>query len=214
MVYGKIRDKKIVSIIRGSSYEACPAIVNALYEGGIELCEVTFNAKDDQPTPDTLASISYIASTFSGKMLAGAGTVMNIRQVEAAAEAGAEFILSPDCNPAVIQRTKELGLVSIPGALTPTEVATAFQYGADMVKLFPAGNLGIDYIKAIRAPISHIPLMAVGGVELNNARQFLNAGCVALGIGSSLVSGARIAQKRFDEIAELARQFVEAVSEN
>ena len=131
--------------------------------------------------------------------------------VERAYAAGAQFIVSPDTNVAVIQRTRELGMVSMPGAMTPSEAMAAHTAGADFVKLFPAGALGAGYIKAVRAPLSHIAFLAVGGINENNAKSFIEAGCVGLGVGGNLVNKAWIEAGEFNKIAALARTFVENI---
>ena len=138
-------------------------------------------------------------------MLVGAGTVTSVELVERAWEAGAQFIVSPDVNEAVIRRTKELGMLSFPGAFTATEVLTAHRAGADFVKLFPAGGMGSSYVKAILAPLNHVRLVAVGGVSEKNACEFIRAGCVAVGVGGNLVNKEWIAAGEFDKIRDLAQ---------
>jgi len=129
--------------------------------------------------------------------------------LELAKNAGAQFIVSPDTNEKVIRATVEGGMVSMPGAMTATEVLTAYSYGADFVKLFPIGNLGSSYVKAISAPINHVRLLAVGGVNENNIKEFLDAGAVGAGVGGNLVNKKWIAAGEFDKITDLARTFIE-----
>ena len=136
---------------------------------------------------------------------------MSVEQVKIAAEAGAEYMISPDTSEAVIKATREAGAVSIPGALTPTEVATAYAYGADFVKLFPAGELGLSYIKAIRAPLAHIPMLAVGGVNENNLGEFLKAGLDGFGIGSNIVDKKLIEKGDFAALTALAKRYTEQI---
>ena len=131
--------------------------------------------------------------------------------VQLAADAGAKYIISPDAKEPVIRLTREMGLVSMPGALTPTEVTNAWDWGADFVKLFPLGSLGVGYLKAIRAPLSHIPMLAVGGVNTENVLQYLEAGCVGAGIGGNLVNAQYINNGEFEKITETARILVEKV---
>ena len=145
-------------------------------------------------------------------MRVGAGTVLTLEQVDIAAKAGAEYIISPDVNEAVIRHTIEMGLVSMPGALTPSEVMAAHRYGADFVKLFPAGNMGASYIKAVRAPISHVKLLAVGGVSAENAKAFITAGCVGVGVGGNLVNKEWIERGEFEKITQAAREIIDAVA--
>ena len=166
----------MVAIVRGldSGYEQ---LAQALYDGGIRAIEVTFNQKNPSTWVQTTGAIHAIRETMGEKMAVGAGTVTTVELVQLAFDAGAEFIVSPDTNEAVIRRTRELGMVSMPGAMTPTEIRQAYAAGADFVKVFPAGTLGSAYIKAIRGPLNNIPLLAVGGVSEKNAGEFMKAGC-------------------------------------
>jgi 2-dehydro-3-deoxyphosphogluconate aldolase/(4S)-4-hydroxy-2-oxoglutarate aldolase len=208
----QIEKSKIIAIVRGIEKNKILNVAEALCEGGIRLMEITFNQKNPEKFPDTTEAIKTIAEEFEGRMLVGAGTVTTPELVEMAADAGAKYIISPDTNLDVIRRTLKYGLVSIPGAMTPTEIMAAHNAGADFVKLFPSGNLGVDYIKAIRAPISHIRLLAVGGINENNIRQFLDAGMCGAGIGSNLVNGRWIENAEYDKIANAAKMLVSAIS--
>ena len=144
-------------------------------------------------------------------MCVGAGTVMTVEQVRQAAEAGAEYMISPNVDEEVTRETKRLGKVSIPGAMTPTEAAFAYKCGADIVKLFPAGLLGAAYIKAVKAPLKHIPVTAVGNVNVDNCAEFIKAGAVGVGVGGSLVSAKLVDEGRFDEITATAQAYVAAL---
>jgi 2-dehydro-3-deoxyphosphogluconate aldolase/(4S)-4-hydroxy-2-oxoglutarate aldolase len=146
-------------------------------------------------------------------MEVGAGTVTSVELAELAHSAGAKFIISPDSNPAVIRRTKELGMVSLPGALTPSEAMIAHNAGADFVKLFPISDLGVGYVKAVRAPLSHIDFMAVGGVNTDNLKSFLDAGCVGAGIGGCLVNKKWVEAGEFDKITQVAEEMVKIIQE-
>lgn len=210
-VMERIRADKIVAIVRGLEGRHMLALAGALYEGGITMIEVTFDQKDPEKWQDTCSAIKLISEAYAGRMLVGAGTVMTEEQVRLAHAAGAKYIISPDTNPDVIRLTKELGLVSLPGAMTPTECVTAYNAGADAVKVFPAGQLGPAYIKAIRAPLSHIPMLAVGGVNEKNAADFINAGCIGLGVGGMLVNAELVKNGEFDKISALAREYIKAV---
>jgi 2-dehydro-3-deoxyphosphogluconate aldolase/(4S)-4-hydroxy-2-oxoglutarate aldolase len=210
-VIDAIRQYKLISIVRGLEKDELLKAAEALFEGGVRLLEVTFDQSGKIPDSVTAENIRLLRKTFEGRLFIGAGTVMNESQVLAAKEAGAEYIISPDVNEAVIKKTKELGLVSIPGALTPTEIVTAHTYGADFVKLFPAGDLGLSYIKSVRAPLSHIPMLAVGGVTVNNIRDFLDAGLLGVGIGSAIVNKSLIKNGDFEGLTELAREFTRQI---
>ena len=206
-----IKQHKLIAIVRGLSGDDLIRTAEALYCGGVRLLEVTFDQSGKIPDSETANNISLLKKNFEGKLLIGAGTVMSEAQVLTAKEAGAEYIISPDVSEAVIKKTKELGLVSIPGALTPTEVVSAYTYGADFVKLFPAGDIGLSYIKSIKAPLSHIPMLAVGGVTIGNIRDFLDAGLSGVGIGSAIVNKSLIKNGDFDGLTELAREFTKQI---
>ena len=209
-VIAKIQEEKIIAIVRGVGAEACRKVADALYEGGIRLMEITFDQKDPASFAATGGAIRAIGEAYAGRMLVGAGTVTSVELVELAASAGARYIISPDVNVDVIRRTRELEMVSLPGAMTPTEVMTAHNAGADFVKLFPAGNLGVSYIKAIRAPISHVKLLAVGGVNEDNVAEFLHAGLVGAGVGGNLANKKWIEAGEYHKITETTRKLVDA----
>ncbi len=207
-----IKEHKIIAIVRGLSPAHMLHLADALSAGGVSLIEVTFNQGKPETWKDTACAIEALAKERSGKVLAGAGTVLTLQQLHMAADAGAQYIISPDVNEEVIRETKRLGLVSLPGALTPTEIMAAHKAGADAVKVFPAGSLGPEYIRAIRAPLSHIPLLAVGGIDADNCGAFLKAGCVGVGVGGSLVNKQWIEAGEFEKITELAKVFVQNLS--
>lgn len=204
-----LREHKIIGIVRGIPLEQLLPLVSALREGGIRMVEVTFGQTSTDHFSATTQAIQRIAADFPD-LYVGAGTVLNIEQTRLAHEAGAQYIISPNVCCEVIQETKKLGMMSLPGAFTPTEIAWAYHLGADAVKVFPAGNLGPDYIKAIRAPLKQIPLVAVGGVDEKNVGDFLNAGAIGAGVGGSLVKAAWVKDGSFDKISQLAQAFVAA----
>ena len=205
-----IQEQKLIAIVRGIDKKDILPTANALYEGGIRLMEITFDQRHPKHFGDTCDMIRLVADAMHGKMIVGAGTVLSPHQAELAVNAGAAYLISPHTDPAVITRTVELGAVSMPGCMTPSEAVTAYQAGADFIKLFPAGTLGTDYIKAIKAPLSHIPMLAVGGVDEHNISAFLKAGCVGVGIGSNLVNPKWTKEGRFDLITEAAGKFYAA----
>lgn len=202
-----IINSKIIAIARGISSDKIINTVQALKNGGIICVEVTFDAKSEERSMDALKSISMIKEYFGGSIAVGAGTVLTPENVQQAAEAGAEYMISPNTCEAVIKETKRLGLISIPGALTPTEIINAYNIGADIVKLFPAATLGLEYVKAITGPITHIPLIAVGGIHSENANLFINAGCVAASVGSNLVNKKLIEAGDLEGIKKLAQEY-------
>ena len=212
-VLNKILEGKIIAIVRGIPSENVADLAKALVKGGISCIEVTFDQSSEEKVKDTLKAISNIREALGDQVCVGAGTVMTVEQVEAAAAAGAEYMISPNTNEAVIARTKELGKISIPGAMTPTEVARAYEMGADIVKMFPAGILGCDYIKAVKAPLKHVPVTAVGGVNPTNCADFIRAGAVGVGVGGNLVSPQYVKEGRFDDITAIAKSYVDAMNQ-
>lgn len=204
------RQYKITAILRGIGNDRISQVIDALYAGGIRLLEITFNQKLETKLADTTMAIRYARETYGDTMHVGAGTVMSVEELEAAKEAGAEFILAPNVNLEVIKKAVELDIAAIPGAMTPTEVAAAYEAGAELVKLFPAGNLGLAYCKAVMAPINHVPMIAVGGVDDKNLGEFLAAGFVGAGIGSSLTDKKMIAEKNFQGLTRLAERYMKA----
>lgn len=205
--------EKIIAIIRGIEPEKCMKVAQALYDGGIRMMEITYDQKNPDSWDTTARSIGEIAKVFEGRMLVGAGTVTSTKLVEMTHAAGGLFIISPDTNPDVIRRTRELGMVSMPGALTPTDVTIAYNAGADIVKLFPISAFGPDYLKAIKAPLSHIPMMAVGGINEKNIPDYLAAGAIGVGVGGNLANKAWIDAGEYYKITEVARAMVAAIQQ-
>lgn len=207
-----IEENKLIAIVRGVGAEQCIQIAQALYDGGFRLMEITYDQKKPETWETTAQTIGKVAKAFSGKMHIGAGTVTCTELVDLTHKYGGQFIISPDTNEGVIRRTRELGLVSIPGALTPTEVMTAHRAGADFVKLFPAGCFGPGYVKAVKAPLSHIKLLVVGSVDEKNLTSFLSAGAIGAGIGGNLVNKVWTDAGQYDKITEIARLLVAAAN--
>ncbi len=202
-----IKQNKVIAIVRGVEKKDIISVGKALLNGGIKLAEVTFNQKDPALLKKTSELIAMLCDEFEGKLCVGAGTVMNIEQCDAAFSAGAKYIISPNVNIEVIKHTVKLGAVSIPGALTPTESAAAYDAGANFVKLFPAGNLGTGYIKSVCSPLNHIPFLAVGGINAQNMSDFLSAGVCGVGVGGNLVDINRINAGDFAGITALAKEY-------
>lgn len=205
-----LKKEKLIAIVRGVSPELIIPVVAALEEGGIKFVEVTFDQSASDPLKATSEMIKTISRNFKDIYL-GAGTVMTTGQLQAAAKAGAKYIISPDLNIEIVRQTVETGLVSIPGAFTPTEISTAYAAGAAFVKVFPAGELGSGYIRAIRAPLNHIPLLAVGGINPDNIPDFLKAGITGFGLGGNLVDLKLIAQRDFAGLTASARRYVDLI---
>ena len=202
-----IEKNKIIVIMRGFTTEQLINSVSAMEKGGIRLVEVTFDQSGKTSDEETAEYIRALKENFGDKMRIGAGTVMTEKQVELAYGAGAEFIISPDCYEPVIRKTREFGMVSIPGAFTPTEAANAHRFGADFVKLFPNSELGISYLKALIAPLSHVKFLAVGGVNHENMADYLKAGAKGIGVATAIADKKAIAADDYEEITRRAKLF-------
>lgn len=203
-----ILKSKIIVIVRRVYGEDLIELSKALYEGGIRLMEVTFDQSDPDCMEKTTEAISMLNKYHGDKMLFGAGTVLSVDQVDAAYKAGAAYIISPNTNPDVIRHTRKLGLVSIPGAMTPSEILQAHECGANFVKLFPAATLGLRYAKDILAPISHVKLIATAGITEENIGEFLKLGFAGAGISGRLTEKRLIQEKNWAEFTERAAAFV------
>lgn len=206
-----VEKEKIIVIVRGVQTDKLLGLAEAMYKGGIRLLEITYSSDGKMSDNDTAGNIAALKKHFGDEMSIGAGTVLTEKQVELTKDAGGEFIISPDSVPEVIKKTKELNMVSIPGALTPSEITLAHRSGADFVKVFPASNLGTDYIKAIKAPLSHIKLLAVGGINDKNMPDYLSAGVCGFGIGSNIVDKKLLAENDFEGITEMAKRYVSVI---
>lgn len=204
-------DAGFVAIARGVPEEKLADVAQALWEGGVRFFEMTYDQRREDSQALLARSLKSVYDRLGDKMIVGAGTVMTADQVRAAYDVGASYIVAPNTDPAVIETTKKLGMLSSPGALTPTEVVTAYQLGGDIVKLFPAGDLGFGYIKNLRGPLNYIPLMATGGVNPNNISDFFAAGIQVVGTCPTVIPADDVANDHYDHITQLARLHVEAV---
>ena len=204
-ILSQILDHKIVAILRGMAPKEIMGIAGALYDGGIRILEITLNSEA------ALSLIEQLSHTFKDRLLIGAGTVLNTTDATNAIDAGAAFLISPSLDTAVIKATKDAGLVSIPGAYTATEILTAHNHGADIVKVFPARDAA--YIKNILAPLNHIRLMPTGGVDVGNINAFAAAGGVAFGIGSALVNSKAIVDENYlAALSDKAKKLITALN--
>ncbi len=210
-VIGRIRESKIIAILRGVPEEKLGFIADALYEGGVRAIECTFDHRREDCVVANARMIAFLARHAAGAMDVGSGTALTPDEARATVDAGGCFVISPGVSEAVIAETVRLGAVSIPGAMTPTEIAAAWQAGAHFVKIFPAGALGADYVKAVRAPLSHIPMLAVGGVTPENIPDFVKAGVLGFGVGSPLLPAADVGAGNYAAITERTRRFMAAV---
>ena len=209
-VIDAILENKVIVILRGLSRDELIKTVGAIREGGIRCCEVTYDSLGKISDEQTAENIKALVEAFPD-MYVGAGTVMNTNQVILTARAGGRFVISPDTNSDVISMTVKLGLVSIPGAVTPTEAATANRAGADFVKMFPIGEFGPSYLKALTAPLSHIRFLAVGGVGVENMDDYFKAGAIGIGVATAIVNREMIKKGNFDGIRELSERYVAAI---
>ena len=207
----RLEKVKLVAILRGIKEEVSLPLVEALLLGGVKILEFTFDHGEPGYMENTCRKVARIKAAFDGELLLGCGTVLSTEEPDAAIKAGAQLIISPHTDTELIKHSKKLGAVCIPGAFTPTEIMAAHTAGADYVKLFPAGELGLDYIKAIRAPLAHIPLLAVGGVKPGNVADFLNAGVNGFGVGSQLVDSKTLKAGDYNSIRERALAFTKAI---
>lgn len=201
-----IKETKIIAIIRNAKPDDILPIVKSLYKSGIRAIEITMNY------PKALESIELVATEMKDKVVVGAGTVLDAESARLAILSGATFILSPTLNKETIQMTKKYGAVSIPGALSPTEILDAYEYGGDIIKVFPTTSMGPEYIKDLQGPLPQIPLLPTGGIDLNNIEQFMKAGAVGVGLGSSLVNTKLEANEEYyKNLEETAKQFSDIV---
>jgi 2-dehydro-3-deoxyphosphogluconate aldolase/(4S)-4-hydroxy-2-oxoglutarate aldolase len=203
----RVLNSGVVAILRAPSGEVLVDVAEALLAGGVEAIEVTFTV----PRADRV--IEKVAEKLGDRIVLGAGTVLDAETARIAILAGAQYIVSPTVNLDVIRMCKRYSKLAMPGAMTPTEVVTAWEAGADVVKIFPSDIGGAKYLKAIKAPLPHIRMMPTGGVTLETAKDFLAAGACALGIGGNLVEQTAMQNRDFNRITALARQFAEIVKQ-
>jgi len=204
-----IEKNKIVVIVRGVAKDKLIPLAEAMYAGGIRVVECTYDATGKLPDEENAENIAMLARHFGDRMAVGAGTVLTKKQVQLTKAAGGRFIISPDVNEEVIRETKALDLVSIPGAITPTEAAAASRAGADFVKMFPIDFYGPRYLKTVATPLSHVRFLAVNGINENNMTEYLEAGACGVGVGSGIVNKKLIEQGDFEAITLLAKKYTD-----
>src|SRR5579885_3171871 len=196
----------LIPVLRAKSVAQGRAVVDAMIAGGVNVVEVTMTV------PGAVDLIKELKKEYGAKLLLGSGTVTTAEQAQATIDAGAEFVVSPSLHPEVIAETKKAGKVSIPGALTPTEIITAWNVGADYVKVFPCSAMGgADYLKALLAPFPQLQLIPTGGVTQQTAADFLKAGARALGVGADLVNAKAIAEGKQHLVTNAARAYLEII---
>lgn len=204
----RLEKSALIPVLRARSTQEAHALVEAMVAGGVEVVEVTMTV------PGAIEILKQLRRTYGDRMLLGSGTVTTVAECEATIAAGAEFVVSPSLHPDVIAATNQAGKVSIPGALTPTEVMTAWRAGAAYVKVFPCSALGgANYLKALKAPFPEIRLIPTGGVTLTTAADFLHAGASALGVGTDLVNPMAIAKGEAHIITETAHRYLQVIAQ-
>jgi len=207
-VFNRMISEALIPVIRVSSAKEAIDVADALKEGGVSFLEITMTVQG------AIDVIKELAQKYKDEIVMGAGTILDPETGRAALLAGAQFIVSPTLNLDLIQLAHRYSAVVIPGAMTPTEILTAWNAGADMVKVFPAAQLGgPEYLKAIRGPLPQILLVPTGGVNLQNAGAFIKAGATALGVGGELVDKKAIKDKKFNVITENARAYLKVIKE-
>jgi 2-dehydro-3-deoxyphosphogluconate aldolase / (4S)-4-hydroxy-2-oxoglutarate aldolase len=204
-VIHRIRAGGLIAILRHTEASRAIDTAEALIAAGVDTVEVTLN------TAGALGMLEVIASRFGDRLVVGAGTVLSVDAARQAIDAGASLIVCPHLDEGIVHCAVERGVASVPGAFTPTEIFRAWSVGASMVKVFPAGPVGPRYIRDVLAPLNDVPLVPTGGVNLDNAAEFIRAGAAALGLGSALVDPKLVAAGRFDQLTEIARAFLAAI---
>jgi 2-dehydro-3-deoxyphosphogluconate aldolase/(4S)-4-hydroxy-2-oxoglutarate aldolase len=197
----------IIAVVRAQKAEQVNPLSEALIAGGVIAIEITLT------TPNAFQAIREARATFGKRALIGVGTVLDAAACRTALEAGAEFVVTPVCRPELVPIVQSAGRPIMVGAFSPTEAQTAHEAGADFIKIFPADTLGPGYIKALRGPLPHLRIVPTGGVEVHNVRDFVQAGCAALGVGSALVSSRILQVADWQELARKASDFVRAARE-
>lgn len=201
-----MKEEVLVAVIREATPQTILPIAEALYEGGVKVLEITAE------TPKFTRLIEIVREAMDGRVLTGAGTVLDPETARAAIMAGSEFIVSPSFNADTVKMTKRYGLPSIPGALTPTEILTAFELGADMIKVFPANTFGPGYVKSIHGPFPAVPLMVTGGINMDNLTEYLESGALAVGLGGNLVNTKQLHRAGdFQRLTQKAREYTQIV---
>jgi len=205
-VLQRIRDIGVIPVVRASSAEEAIQVVEAIKAGGLPILEITMTV------PGAVQLIAQLASRFRDEAIVGAGTVLDPEIARACISAGAQFVVSPALNPETIAACREQDILVMPGALTPTEIVQAWNAGADLVKVFPAGAMGgASYVKSLKAPLPEIELVPTGGVTLATAASFIEAGATALGVGADLVDIGAIRAGQPQKVTDAARAYIEAV---
>jgi 2-dehydro-3-deoxyphosphogluconate aldolase/(4S)-4-hydroxy-2-oxoglutarate aldolase len=205
-VLEKVFELKAVAVVRLDSDKNIVEMTQAMIDGGISAIEITLT------TPNALGIIEYLSKEFGSKIVLGAGSVLNRSHAEQAVSAGAQYLVSPISNRSIIDAALECNVASMIGAFTPTEIQSAYEYGADIIKIFPADVLGMQFFKSVLAPMPHLKLMPTGGVSLTNAGEWIKSGACAVGVGSALVNKKAIESGNFDLITTNAKTIMDSIN--
>lgn len=203
--------EKLVAICRTLPTEKLGNVAKALVKGGVKILEITIDQMAEDPAAVIKEAMQTVRDAVGDQLCLGCGTVLNCEQLQMAVDAGAVFYLSPNFKADVVKKAKEMGLVAIPGALTPSEIVNAWEAGADIVKLFPADDMGYHYIWNLKGPLPHIPLLASGGVNPETIPTYLEYGVAAVGTGVSIINRDMLAADDYEGIAQLAKKHVDAI---
>lgn len=206
-----IRRERLMILSRGVKKDILVEAVAAIADAGIALYESTFDHTVEDPLKENAEKIAALVEAVGDRVLIGAGTVLTVDEVKAAADAGAKYIISPGTDDDVVAETKRRGLISIPGVMTPSEITHALKIGADMVKLFPADDLGFHFIRNLKGPFPQVEFMATGGVNPETIPQFFDAGITAVGTGVTVMKRELLEKRDFEGVKQLASAHVEAV---
>ncbi len=207
VILRSILDIGVVPVVRTSSAESAVRAIEAVYRGGIRAAEITMTV------PGAIKALEKLADAFGDKLVLGAGTVLDPETARICMLAGAQFFVTPALNVKTIEMAKRYSKIIMPGALTPTEIVTAWEAGADFVKVFPCGAMGgAKYIKSLKAPLPHIEMVPTGGVSLETTADFLRAGAAAVAVGAELIDAKTISEGRYEVFEERARQFLAEVA--
>jgi len=203
----EVLERKVVAVLRVKEKDKLQSVIEAIYAGGISIAEITMTV------PNAIKLIERMSENLSGDIIIGVGSVLNSKTAEDAIKAGAKYVVSPIFKKEIIDIAHEHNVPAMPGCFTPTEIQSAFEYGADIVKVFPADVAGMDFFKAILAPMPHLRLMPTGGVTQTNAGEWLKAGACAVGIGSALLDKKSIQDNNYSKLTENARTIMKSISD-
>lgn len=204
-IWNRVTESGVIAVFRKVPKDKAIKVAESLIDGGVNALEITVESEN------ALEIIEQLSSRFKDRAIIGAGTVLDAHAAESAIKSGADFILSPTLKREVVETTIRYGKVSIPGVLTPTEMLNAIEYGADMVKIFPAASVGPAFIKYVHGPLAHIPIIPTGGIDLDNTGDFIKAGAIAVGAGGNLLDNKAIQNEDYEKLTNLAVRYVEAV---